>query len=658
MSEKVLIVDDSLTIRMDLVGAFEEAGLTPIACGSIAEAREAFAQDTIRVAILDVLLPDGDGIDFLTELRASPHGAEMVILVLSTEAEVKDRIRGLRTGANEYVGKPYDAKHVVAKARELLRLDGGTADQTSILVIDDSATFREALNDAFSKAGYRVLMATTGEEGLPMIADRRPNAVVVDGVLPGMDGATLIRRVRLDAALRGVPCVLLTGSEGRDAELGALEAGADAFVRKDEDIEVILAKVAAVLRGTAASRNVELGSLVGPHKILAVDDSLTYLNTLGDTLRGEGYDVALAHSGEEALELLAVQQVDCILLDLLMPGIGGREACHRIKSAPVLRDIPLILLTAVEDRVTMLDGLSAGADDYIAKSSEFEVLKARVRAQIRRKQFEDENRRIREELLRNELDAAEARAARELAETRALLVGELERKNKELEAFSYSVSHDLRAPLRAIDGFSRALMEDCAEKLDAGELNCLNRVRGAAQRMAELIDDMLQLSRVTRAELNRKTIDVSALAWDVAADLQRQEPDRKVEFSIEDGLEADADARLLRIVIENLFGNAWKFTRNIDQPKVEFGIAGNADGYFVRDNGAGFDMTFVEKLFRPFQRLHTEEQFPGTGVGLATIYRVIDRHGGRVWAEGEPGCGATFFFTLPPPKANLAAEAA
>jgi two-component system, NtrC family, sensor kinase len=658
MSDKVLILDDSLTVRMDLAGAFEEAGFVPIPTGSIAEAREAFAREAPRIAVLDVLLPDGDGIDFLTELRASPSGAEMAILVLSTEADVKDRIRGLKTGADEYVGKPYDAKHVVGRARELLRVDGVASDQTSILVVDDSPTFREALREAFTKTGYRVLTATTGEEGLLAIADRRPSVVVVDGVLPGMDGATLIRRVRLDAALRGIPCLLLTGSEERDAELGALEAGADAFVRKDEDIEVILAKVAAVLRGTAASRHVELGSLLGPHKILAVDDSTTYLNSLADTLRGEGYDVALARSGEEALDLLAVQQVDCILLDLMMPGIGGREACHRIKSAPILRDIPLILLTAVEDRNTMLDGLSAGADDYIAKSSEFEVLKARVRAQIRRKQFEDENRRIREELLRNELDAAEARAARELAETRALLVGELERKNNELEAFSYSVSHDLRAPLRAIDGFSRALIEDCSENLDGSGLNYLNRVRAAAQRMGELIDDMLQLSRVTRADLNRRKIDVSALAREVAADLQRQHPDRKVEFNIEDGLEGDADARLLRIVIENLFGNAWKFTRDVEQPKVELGLMGDGASYFIRDNGAGFDMKRADKLFRPFQRLHTEEEFPGTGVGLATIYRVIDRHGGRVWAEAEVGQGATFYFTLPPPKANLTAQAA
>jgi two-component system, NtrC family, sensor kinase len=658
VNDAVLIVDDSLTVRMDLAAAFDEAGFRTVLCGTVAEAREAMQREEVGVAVLDVLLPDGDGVELLAELRARPDGAAMAILMLSTEADVKDRIRGLKTGADEYVGKPYDAKHVVGTARALQRKsEDEDAGKTKILIVDDSLTFRETMSSAYREAGYVVLAAASGEEGLAIIADRRPHLVVVDGFLPGMDGATLIRRVRLDAALRRIPCLLLTGSEDRDAELRALEAGADAFVRKEEDIEVILAKTAAVLRSSASAAPSEVGSLHGPHKILAVDDSKTYLHELSDALAGEGYDVVLAQSGEEALDLLAVQAVECILLDLLMPGMGGKEACQRIKAAPDLRDIPLILLTAVEDRGAMLDGLSSGADDYISKSSEFEVLKARVRAQIRRKQFEDENRRIREELLRKELDAAEARSAKELAETRAALVAELERKNKELEAFSYSVSHDLRAPLRSIDGFSKALIEDCADKLDEEGLKHLNRVRAAAQRMGELIDDMLQLSRVTRLDLNRRRVDLSALAREVAADLQRQEPERRVVVELEDGLFADADPRLVRIVLENLLGNAWKFTRKVEEPKIVIGMReGDGPVFFVRDNGAGFDMQHAEKLFRPFQRLHVESDFPGTGIGLATIHRVIDRHGGRVWAEAVVGEGATFFFSLT--KAKSAALAA
>ncbi len=657
MNRPVLIVDDSLTVRMDLSAAFEEAGMAVLVAKTIAEARAILEKENIGVVVLDVLLPDGDGTDLLTEIRSRPERRETAILMLSTEADVKDRIRGLRRGADEYVGKPYDAKHVVAAARRLRRPgkppSGG---ETSVLLIDDSLTYRETMGDLFCDAGFTVLRAASGEEGLGMVAVHRPSVVIVDGNLPGMDGATVIRRIRLDAALRGIPCILLTGADDKGAELMALEAGADAFLRKEEEAEVILARTAAVLRGASPTVSGEIGSLHGPHKVLAVDDSKTFLHQTADVLREEGYDVVLAQSGEEAIELLAVQPVDCILLDLMMPGMGGKEACQRIKSTPKLRDIPLILLTAVEDRGAMLDGLSAGADDYISKSSEFEVLKARVRAQIRRKQFEDENRRIREELLRKELDAAEARAATELAETRAVLVAELEQKNKELEAFSYSVSHDLRAPLRAIDGFSKALMDDCADKLDNSDMQHLNRVRAAAQRMGELIDDMLQLSRVTRHEITRRRVDLSALAREIAADLNRQEPERSVEVVIHSDIATEADAGLLRIVLENLLGNAWKFTRKAENPRIELGVQeGSEPAFFVRDNGAGFDMTFAQKLFRPFQRLHSEADFPGTGIGLATIHRVIERHGGRVWAEAAVGEGATFFFSLPSKRKSILA---
>ncbi|PYR92650.1 MAG: hybrid sensor histidine kinase/response regulator [Acidobacteria bacterium] len=649
MNHTVLIVDDSLTVRMDLADAFKAAGFRPLPCATAAEARDMLSRGSVDVIILDVLLPDANGVDLLNEIRSAPGGSAVSVVMLSSEADIKDRIRGLRTGADEYVGKPYDARYLVAKVEELIQARR-SADATTILVIDDSLTFREVLRDAFQSAGYVVLEAATGEEGLRLAGTRRPTAIVVDGVLPGIDGATVIRHLRLDAALRDVPCLLLTASEGKHAELRALEAGADAFVRKEEDLDVILARLAAMLRRspTRPQGVDETKSLRGLKKILAVDDSLTYLHGLNDALQDEGYDVILARSGEEALELLAVQTVDCILLDLLMPGLSGQETCERIKTAPTVRDIPLIMLTALEDREAMIQGLSAGADDYISKSSELQVLKARVRAQIRRKQFEDENRRIREELLRKELEAGEARAARELADTKMVLIDELERKNKELEAFSYSVSHDLRAPLRAIDGFSRIVLQDFAGTLDPKGQEYLQRVCAAAKRMGELIDDLLELSRVGRTELRRTRVNLSDVARHVIDDFQKQ-ADRQVDVAIQEELMADADSRLMQIALENLLGNSWKFTRNTVGARIEFGRDQNGHGpiYFVRDNGAGFDMTYAEKLFGPFQRLHSDVEFPGTGIGLATVYRIVERHGGRVWAEGAVGRGATFYFTIP-----------
>lgn len=651
MTQTVLIADDSLTVRMDLAEAFRDAGFVVLACATAAEVRAELVCASAGAYILDVLLPDGDGIELLKEIRRSPSGAAAVVVVLSSEAEVKDRVRGLQTGADEYVGKPYDAGYLVARVRELLYSRGPKDSGTSILVIDDSVTFREALRTAFESAGHRVLTASSGEEGLRAVGAERPDAIVVDGILPGIDGATVIRHIRLDAVSRDIPCLLLTASEDRGAELRAFDAGADTFVRKEEDLAVILAKLTAVLRRTAVRTSIEetAKSLLGPKKILAVDDSVTYLHALTDALKGEGYDLVHARSGEEALDLLAVQAVDCILLDLVMPGLGGYATCQRIKAAPVVRDIPLIMLTALEDRAAMIQGLGAGADDYVSKSSEFDVLKARVRAQIRRKQFEDENRRIREELLHKEVEAVEATAAAALALARATLVEELERKNRELEAFSYSVSHDLRAPLRSIDGFSKLLLDQWQATLDPAAGEYLRRVRAAARRMRELIDDLLELSRVGRAEINRRRTNLSEIARVVVGEMRARQPDRRVEVTIEDGLVADADPRLIQVIFENLLGNSWKFTAHTEKPKIEVGTIADDDGpaYFVRDNGAGFDMAYAEKLFRPFQRLHSAEEYAGTGIGLATIQRIVDRHGGRVSAQGVVGEGATFCFTLP-----------
>jgi PAS domain S-box-containing protein len=228
-------------------------------------------------------------------------------------------------------------------------------------------------------------------------------------------------------------------------------------------------------------------------------------------------------------------------------------------------------------------------------------------------------------------------------------VDELGSVNRELEAFSYSVSHDLRAPLRSIDGFSKALLEDYAAKLDANGQHYLGRVRAAAQRMGELIDDLLQLSKVGRAELRRGRVDLSVLARTVATELQRVNPDGRVQVLIPDGVVADADYRLLQVVFENLLGNAWKFTTAVAEALIEFGVSqqGGVPTYFVRDNGAGFDMAYAGKLFTPFQRMHSEARFPGTGIGLATVRRIVDRHGGRVWAESAVERGATFLWTLP-----------
>ena len=293
------------------------------------------------------------------------------------------------------------------------------------------------------------------------------------------------------------------------------------------------------------------------------------------------------------------------------------------------------------------------------------------------RQLAREQEALHEQALELEAEVAERQAAQENLEEQALVLEEeikerlmaqheierlnaelelrvLERTNQlketinELESFSYSVSHDLRTPLRSIDGFSQSLLEDYADKLDQQGQDYLHRVRAASQRMAGIIDDMLKLSRVTRSVMIHKEVDLSALAHSVADELRSTEPERKAEFIIQEGLTVEGDPQLLRAVLENLLGNAWKFTSQHETARIEFGIT-KAEGkreYYVRDDGAGFDMSYAEKLFVPFQRLHGYSEFAGTGIGLSIVQRIIQRHGGRIWAEGSPEQGAAFYFTL------------
>jgi len=380
-----------------------------------------------------------------------------------------------------------------------------------------------------------------------------------------------------------------------------------------------------------------------PVSILLVDDQPANLVALEAMLQPLGQDLVRAASGTEALKCLLRQDFAVILLDVKMPAMDGFETAALIRERERSRHTPIIFLTAADrTQTSALRGYAVGAVDYLTKPIVPEFVRSKVAVFV-------ELARKNAELVRqaSRLRASEQQS-RELAETRAELVRDLEHKNRELESFSYAVSHDLRAPLRRADGFARALEEHLAGALDTEGARYLENVRESTRHMTQLIDDVLHLSRVSRSELRQQELDLSGIVARCLEQLREADPARSVRVKIRPGVSATGDGRLISLALENLLSNAWKFTGRREDATIEFGTAQVAGEsvYFVRDNGAGFDMAYAHKLFGPFQRLHLAEEYPGSGIGLATVQRIIHRHGGRVWTEARPGHGATFSFTL------------
>ncbi len=381
--------------------------------------------------------------------------------------------------------------------------------------------------------------------------------------------------------------------------------------------------------------------------ILLVDDQPANLLALEAMLQGLGQNLVKAESGREALKRLLTDEFAVILLDVKMPDMDGFETAALIRERDRSRDTPIIFLTAADKTHTeAVRGYAVGAADYLVKPVVPEFVRSKVSVFVELAKKSELLRRQAEQLREGE------QAARELAETRAELVRDLEHKNRELESFSYAVSHDLRAPLRRIEAFGRAVLESQAERLDPDGRRYLERIQESSRQMSQLIDDVLHLSKVSRAELRQQEVDLSALATAILERLREAEAERAVEARVRPGVTVVGDGRLLRIALVNLLENAWKFTAREPAGRIEFGmttIAGEST-YFVRDNGAGFDMAHADRLFGPFQRLHLASEFPGSGIGLATVQRIIHRLGGRVWAEGLVGQGATFSFTIGRPR--------
>ena len=400
-----------------------------------------------------------------------------------------------------------------------------------------------------------------------------------------------------------------------------------------------------------------------PTRVFIVGDSLTKAEALRALLEEAGYTVGAATTGEDALRQLEAQEYDVVVSDVVMPGsIDGYELCRRLKASS-RPDTPLMLLTNLSDPLHLIRGLECGADQFLAKPYAPDDLLARVRSLLATRAARGKSRpgaevpvlfmgreftitAEREQILSLLMSTFEE-AVRQNRELK-LREEALHEINKEFEAFNYSISHDLRAPLRHADAFSRILLEEYAPQLDDTAQRYVGRVRDAVGRMEIMVNALLNLGRVGRREPRLKPTALRSVVDAAIGELEGQTRDRKVEWRVGPLPEVECDAELIDSVISNLLSNAVKYSRGKDDTVIEVGQTqvGGDTAIFVRDNGVGFDMRYSQKLFGVFQRLHAAEEFEGTGIGLATAQRVVHKHGGRIWAEAEVGKGATFFFTL------------
>jgi signal transduction histidine kinase len=593
---------------------------------------------------------------------------------------------------------------------------------TRALIVDDRPENRYLLRTLLKGRGYDVAEAEHGVAALAKARQQAPDIVVSDLLMPVMDGYTLLREWRGDAALARIPFIVYTSTytESDDEKL-ARDLGADAFIVKPAEPEDFLRRLGDVLararEGTLPAhapaqdgettlklynavlvrklekRTLQLEQRVA--ELAASQAQIQRLNRLYMALSETNHAIVQTAEREALFDKvcrIAVARGGFVLawiglLDArsgeitpvascgpcedwfarLRPytirgarrvpveyavGDGRMYFCNDLAAAPeyaAIRDaLEQAGLRAAASLPLSLGGHVVGALSLFAGERNFfdDKLTDLVCEMAQDVSFALEN--FEKESLRRETEEELRLANVELEARVAARTAELAAANKELEAFAYSASHDLRAPLRGIDGFSRILQEDYGDRLDETGRSHLERVRRAAQHMGELIDDLLNLSMAGRQEMQPGTVDLSGMAQELIGELTQGVAQRELEIRVAPGCTATGDARLLRVALRNLLDNALKYTSRQPRARIEFGRV-QSDGlpaFLVRDNGAGFDMQFAGRLFEPFQRLHPREQFDGTGVGLATVARVVARHGGRIWAEAAPGAGATFYFTL------------
>ena len=629
----VLVVNDVPDLVELMKELLHQSGYNVLTAYDGQEGFEVTRAEHPNLVISDVSMPRLDGTEMCRLIRAHPELRTIPVLLVS--AKRKDSasvIEGLKAGADDYLESPYDPMRLITRVAQLIerrraeealresqvRLAGIVESAMDAIITVDGEQ-RILLFNRAAETMFRCPVAEAIGQQLERFIPERFRTIH-SAHIEGFGQAEITTRSM--AGSRSVNGLRADGEEFPvEASISQVEANRQKLYtiimrditerKRAEEVRERLATIVESSQDAILSKT--------------LDGTITSWNAGAEKMYGYteaevvGRHISLIVPPERQEELAEI-----------MAKLRGGEQIKQMETVRVGRDGSLIDISITTSPIKDDRGRIVGASTIARDITE-------------RKRAEEEVRLLNETL-------------EQRVQGRTV---ELEAANRELESFSYSVSHDLRAPLRALDGFSQAILEDYADRLDDAGQDYLRRVRGAAERMGHLIDEMLKLFRVTRGELRRTGVDMSTLARLVIAELRKAEPQRALQIEIMEGLWAEGDAPLLRVVLENLLGNAWKFTSKRQGAQIEFGGAQRDDGhtvFYVRDNGAGFDMAYAGMLFGAFHRLHTDAEFEGTGIGLATVQRIVRRHGGRAWAQGKVGAGATIFFTLQASGASIGRE--
>lgn len=698
----ILLIESNEASRKRLSAALEDEDYIVIEASTGQSALDKAQFHKIDLVLQDLALPDMDGLELNQQLRALPGGADLPIFALSGFLSCMDDTMTSEVRFTDFLVKPLEITHLIEVVKTYLPNSAAKEERVGkgryVLLVDDSPTQLKLMRLHLTNAGFKVLTATNGEEALNQVLIKQPDAVVSDVLMPQMDGFELCLNIRSNPKFAHLPVILISAHYLEEADyLLAKKVAASTYLKRTPDAKELIETLIDCLNTKLPIKTIEPIGLVKEkhmHRLIRQLERQLVANS-GLALRSALQASQLALLGGMAEALTNSSDIEVTLKEMLTTCLDAagislgvlylldekQKLClkvmvnFRASEEVLLRnffDLPELFTQTLMTQRTLQ--IPSSEEMYPAEQELLNKVAARsaiITPIIAGSKclgvlfLGSQTNNITGSsslLFTNTLGAQIGQAIALAGAFERIQISEqklekrvqdrtkqLEAINKELESFSFSVSHDLRAPLRSIEGFSRLLEEKYKEQLDNQARDYLQRIYSGVDRLSQLIDDVLRLSQVAGSEIELDDeVNLTNLARIIRKELEENDPNRKVEWVIQEDLRIMGDRRLLQIMLANLLKNAWKFTAKAVHAKIELGSKeeSNQTVYFVRDNGAGFDMKYKDKLFSAFQRLHTTKDFPGTGIGLATVARIIHRHNGKVWAEAEVGKGAIFYFVL------------